>query len=137
MQVTGGSDQCSIEHWSDPGLIQVSDTAKLFSARALRHLLGTSVSPEQTVIVFSAGENLGMARPERMLEYSQRPPVRGLRFIVVWEEMFSNFGLFRSYFFKPLNRTMSLVVLARAMARRLPSRDQAKSTIVRSAKFVS
>lgn len=38
----------------------------------------------------------------------------------------------RCYFFSPLNSTMSLVTLARAIARRLPSRDQAKSMTLRS-----
>ena len=42
-----------------------------------------------------------------------------------------------AYHFRPLNKTMSLITVARAMARREPSRDQAKSEMIRSVRCVS
>lgn len=45
-----------------------------------------------------------------------------------WREMGASGDHFRPV--RPLNKTMSFVTVARAMARRLPSRDQAKSAIV-------
>ena len=38
---------------------------------------------------------------------------------------------------RPLNKTMSLMTVARASARREPSRDHAKSEMIRSVRWVS
>jgi len=48
----------------------------------------------------------------------------------------SGFSRTFTYFFNPLNSTMSLVVVVRATARRFPSRDHAKDATWRSLKCV-
>ena len=48
----------------------------------------------------------------------------------------SGFSRTFTYFFNPLNSTMSLVIVVRATARRFPSRDHAKDATWRSLKCV-
>jgi len=48
----------------------------------------------------------------------------------------SGFSRTLTYFFDPLNSTMSFVVVVRATARRFPSRDHAKDATWRSLKCV-